>query len=58
MRHIVGSIAEIGQSQTPNEPFRSAIVCKSASTWHGWNSLDSALTTGTDAAEAKVVKRS
>ena len=31
-------------------PLRSAIVCRSASTWHGWNSSDSALITGTVAA--------
>ncbi len=31
-------------------PRRSSSVCRSASTWHGWNSSDSALTTGTVAA--------
>ena len=35
---------------------RSASVCRSASTWHGWNSSDSALTTGTVAADGHLVR--
>ena len=39
-------------------PLRSASVCRSASTWHGWNSSESALTIGTLAPEAIDVSRS
>ena len=39
-------------------PLRSAMVCRSASTWQGWNSSDSALTMGTVAPDAMAVRRS
>ena len=37
-------------------PLCSMIVCKSASTWHGWNPSESAFTTGTDEKAASLVE--
>ena len=58
VRHVVGAVAEVGHPQPVHVPLRSARVCRSASTWHGWNSSDSALTTGTVDPDAIAVSRS
>src|ERR1700722_7915861 len=47
--HVVGAVSEVRQPE---------VVCRSASTWHGWNSSDSALITGTVAADAIAVSLS
>ena len=53
MRHVVGGVAEVGQNVRPANRFLcSRMVCRSASTWHGWNWSVSAFTTGTRAGAA------